>query len=178
MEETGPFTAFVWSLRLLIVPVAIAIGWLALVRRKFGGFDARDWVVAIGGGVAAFMMLLVASHLQTRYLEAVGSEGQGLLIRKWLEEGDDSTTYKIAVHYGRHDDDFEVDEEFWDKAEANTSIPVYYDPEYPADFVPHACAAFAPQTPLVIGLLASGGLVIALTLGYTLARTIERFKSA
>jgi hypothetical protein len=177
MEDSGPFTAFVWALRLLIVPVAIALGWLALMRKKFGGYDLKDWVVAGGGGVAALMVLLVASHLQARYLEAVGSNGQGTLVRKWLEEGDDSTTYKIAVNYARHEDDFEVDETFWDTAQPNGAVPVYYDPEYPADFVPHACTTTAPQTPLVIGLLGSGGLVIALTFAWTFARTVERFKS-
>jgi hypothetical protein len=176
MEDSGPFTLLVWSLRLLIVPVAVTLAWLWLMRRKFGGYDIKDWVVAGGGGAAAIVVLIVASHLHARYLEAVGSNAQGTIVRKWLDEGDDSTTYKIAVHYGRYEDDFDVGEEFWDQAQPNAAIPVFYDPEYPGDFVPHACAAIAPPTPLVIGLLASGGLVIVLTVTWTLARTIERFK--
>ena len=176
MDDSGPFTLLVWGLRLLIVPVAIALGWLALMRRKFGGYDIKDWVVAAGGGGAAIMVLVVASHLQARYLEAVGSNAQGTIVRKWLEEGDDSTTYKIAVHYGRYEDDFTVGEEFWDQAQPNTATPVFYDPEYPGDFVPHACAAIAPPTPLVAGLLGTGGTVMLLTFAWTLARTIERFK--
>jgi len=176
MDDSGPFTLLVWALRLLIVPVAIALGWLALMRRKFGGYDLKDWVVAGGGGTAAIMVLVVASHLHSRYLEAVGSNGQGTIVRKWLEEGDDSTTYKVAVHYGRYEDDFTVGEEFWDQAQPNATTPVFYDPEYPGDFVPQACCAIAPPAALVTGLIGTGGAVMLLTFAWTLARTVERFK--
>jgi hypothetical protein len=133
-------------------------------------------VVAGGGGAAAIMVLIVASHLQARYLEAVGSNGQGTIVRKWLEEGDDSTTYKIAIHYGRFEEDFTVGEDFWDKAQPNTMTPVFYDPEYPGDFVPHACCAIAPPGELVAGLIGTGGAVMFLTFAWTLMRTVERFK--
>jgi hypothetical protein len=178
MDDSGPFTLLVWALRLLIVPVAIALGWLALMRRKFGGYDLKDWVVAGGGSIAAIMVLVVASHLQSRYLEAVGSSAQGTIVRKWLEEGDDSTTYKIAVHYGRYEDDFTVGEEFWDQAQPNTTIPVYYDPDYPGDFVPHACCTIAPPAGLVAGLIGTGAAVMFLTFAWTLMRTVERFRKA
>jgi hypothetical protein len=177
LESAGPFTLFVWGLKSLVLWVAIAFAWLALMRRKHGGYDLKDWVVAIGAGGATVIAFIVSTHLQARWLEHQGSEAQGTLVRKWMVEGDDSTTFKIAVVYSGVQDEFEVGEAFYDTAQPNTPIPVYYDTSYPADFVPKQCAIEAPEAEIVIGLLASGGLVILLSMGWVLIRTVERFRS-
>jgi len=176
--SVAPFTLFVWFLKTLLVWVLLAYGVLALARKKAGGLDLRDWLVlGIAFGVA-LVALFVSSNLQARYLEQVGSTAMGTLSRKWTSEGDDSITYKIDVDYRGHGDDFEVSEDFWNRAQQPSEIAVVYDPEYPADFVPKVTIDESPSLRLCLGMVGTASLSLLLTAAWVLMRVMERFRTA
>jgi hypothetical protein len=176
--NAGPFTLLVWFLKTLLVWVLLAYGVLTLARKKAGGLDVRDWLVlGIAFGVA-LVALFVSSNLQARYLEQVGSRATGTLARKWTSEGDDSITYKIDVQYRGHNDDFEVSEDFWNRAQPMSEIPVIYDPEYPADFVPKVAIDESPSLGLCLGMIGTASLSLLLTAAWVVMRVMERFRAA
>jgi len=178
MDNVGPFTLFVWFLKALIVWVLLAYGLLALARRKAGGLDVRDWLVlGIAFGVALVAMF-VSSNLQARYLEQVGSAATGTLARKWTSESDDDVTYKIDVEYRGRSDDFEVSEDFWNRAQPFSAIPVVYDPQYPADFVPKVAIDESPSLGLCLGMIGTAALSLLLTAAWVLMRLLQRFRAA
>jgi hypothetical protein len=177
MADVGPFTLFSWFLKTLPVWVVLAWGFLSLVRKKAGGLDLRDWVVlAVAFGVS-LVALFISTNLRARYLEQVGSAATGVLARKWISEGDDSVTYKIDVQYGGRQDDFEVSEAFWETAQPNAELPVVYDREFPADFVPKIVIDESPQLGLCLGMLGVTGFVLLLSGAWLLMRLVQRFRS-
>ena len=107
---------------------------------------------------------------------SVGSAGTGVLARKWIVEGDDSTTFKVAVQFRGWEDDYSVGEGFWDSMTPPKNVPVMYDPEYPSDFVPKFRVEAAWDPLLVGGLLAAAAVLELAVFGWVGVRAVERFR--
>jgi hypothetical protein len=176
MDDVGPFTLFVWFLKTLPGFVVVVWAMLWLIRRKAGGLDLRDWIVLVVAFGVSLVALFVANNLQARYLEQVGAKAEGVLTRKWHVEGDESTTYKVAVQHQNHEGEFEVSEAYWETAQPMTKVPVVYDPEFAADFVPMVAIEESPSLNLCLGMVGLAGFVLLLTLFWTMIRLVERFR--
>jgi hypothetical protein len=174
--ELSPFSMLALFIRSQLVFMLPALLVLWLARRKFGGWDIKDWVVAGAVGAAIFVDFAATSDLEAHYLEQVGSKATGTVVRKWLSEGEDSTTFKVAVHFKGYEDDYDVSEGFWDSLTPPVATPVFYDPEYPSDFVPEFRRATAWPQGVVGGLLVAGALLELTIFAWVLMRLWERFR--
>lgn len=178
MDGSGPISWFVVFAMVQVAPVALALGVLGLLRWRRGGWDLKDWVVAVGAVVAAVALIMGAQDLRAHYIDYVGTDATGTIVRKWISEGDDSTSYHVAVSCNGYQDDFDVSEGFYDSVNPPQSTPVRRDPDYPAEFVPKFRVAKAWG---LIGVAPMVGAAALLELGvfvWVAARGIDRFRKA
>ena len=178
MDEVGPFTLFVIFLKCLLLPVVLAWGTMWLCRRKYGGLGGADWFVLFAAGGVACLALFISDSVQARYLDQVGSAGEGTVTRKWLVEGDDSVTFKVAVRFKNYEGEFEVSEGYYDLVAPPTKTKVIYDPEYASDFVPEVAVRESPELWVLIGMLISTAIVLSATVGWVLLRAKQHFTTS
>ena len=156
--------------------LTLAMGVLWLARRKAGAWDIKDWLVFFGASISVVADFVAVADLEAHYIDTVGSAGTGVLARKWIVEGDDSTTFKVAVQFRGWEDDYSVGEGFWDSMTPPKNVPVMYDPEYPSDFVPKFRVEAAWDPLLVGGLLAAAAVLELAVFGWVGVRVVERFR--
>ncbi|MBK7584079.1 MAG: hypothetical protein IPI67_28260 [Myxococcales bacterium] len=176
MDDTGPISFFILFAMGQVVPLALALGVLALVRWGHGGWDGKDWVMGVAAVIAATALIISAQDLRVHYLDAVGVGGTGVLSRKWMVEGDDSTSFKVAVQFKGYQDDFSVSEGFYDATTPPQNVPIKYDPDYAAEFVPTFRVASAWPLSVVGGLFAVAGLLELSVYVWVLGRGVDRFR--
>lgn len=176
MDGAGPISWFVVLAMGQVAPLALALGVLALLKLGRGGWDVKDWAVAVGAGIAAAALIISAHDLRAHYLDYVGADATGLLARKWLVEGDDSTTFKVAVQFKGFEDDFDVGEAFYDSVTPPANVPVRIDPDYPAEFVPKFRVARAWPLAVVAGLFGVASLLELFVFAWVLGRGVDRFR--
>lgn len=177
MEDTSPFNLFVWFVRLQFLLFAPALGVLWLVRRKFGGWDLGDWVVAVAVGIAIAVDWIAVADLEAHYLHQVGDKATGTVSRKWMVEGDDSTTFKAAVQFRGWEDEYSIPEGLFDELTPPMATPVYFDPDYPSDFVPAFRVTIAWDPMLVVGLLVLAAVLELTILGWIGMRVVQRLRA-
>ncbi|MEZ4227017.1 MAG: hypothetical protein R3B13_39125 [Polyangiaceae bacterium] len=174
----SPFSLLAIFIRAQMVLLLPALLVLWLVRRKFGGWDLKDWVVAIAVGATIGVDFAATADLEAHYVEYVGKKDSGTIVRKWMVEGEDSTTFKVAVQFRGYEDDYSVNEGYWDSLTPPVATPVFYDPDYPTDFVPEFRRAMAWPAPVVGGLLAAAVVLELAVFGWVGMRMIERMRRA
>jgi hypothetical protein len=177
MDGAGPISWFVIFAMGQVAPLALALGVLALLKLGRGGWDIKDWGAAVGAGIAAAALIVSAQDLRVHYLDYVGTDGTGVLARKWLVEGDDSTSFKVAVQFKGFEDDFDVGEPFYDATTPPANVPVRLDPDYAAEFVPKFRVARAWLSLVVVGLFGVAALLELFVFVWVVARGIDRFRA-
>jgi hypothetical protein len=176
VEGAGPISWFVIGAIGQVAPLSLALLVLALLRLGRGGWDWRDWAVGVAAGIAAAALIVSAYDLRAHYLDAVGSDGVGIVTRKWIVEGDDSTTFKVAVNVKGFEDDYDVSEALHDSFSPPENVSVRLDPDYAAEFVPKFRIASA-WPPLVVGGLFGVGALLELSVFlWVLARGVDRVR--
>jgi len=177
MDGAGPISWFVVAAMAQGAPLALALGVLALVKLGRGGWDIKDWGIALGAGLAAAVLIVSAQDLRAHYLDYVGIDGTGVLARKWLVEGDDSTSFKVAVQFNGFEDDFDVGEGYYDSAIPPQNVPLKHDPDYPAEFIPKFRVARAWPPLVVVGLFGIASLLELMVCVWVVARGVDRFRA-
>ena len=177
MDGAGPISWFVVFAMGQVAPLALALGALLLLKIGRGGWDIKDWAVAVGAGIAGAALIISAYDLRAHYLDTIGVDGTALLTRKWMVEGDDSTSYKVAVQHKGFEDDFDVSEGFFDSVTPPANVPVRLDPDYAAEFVPKFRVASAWPPVVVAALFGVAALLELLVFAWVLARAVDRFRS-
>jgi hypothetical protein len=172
--DTGPVAILCLFLKTLFFFVAAAWGLLWLLRKKYGGVGGGDVVVLIAAGFAALAALLTSDHLLARYIEQVGKPSQGVLISKTYRDGENSTTFYANVQFGYYEGEFEVSEGYYDFLQPRAAVPVLYDPDYRADFVPKVVIQESPQAWAVLGIELSVALIMLGTLCWIMLRAKQR----
>lgn len=177
MDGAGPISWFVGFAMGQVAPMALALGVLFLIKLGRGGWDVKDWAVLVGAGIAGAALIISAYDLRAHYLDMVGVDATGVLSRKWIVEGDDSTTLKVAVQYKGYEDDYDVKEPFWDSVAPPQNVPLKADPEYPAEFVPKFRIASAWPPVVVAALFGVASLLELFVFGWVLACGVDRFRA-
>lgn len=177
MDGAGPISWFVLLAMGQVAPLALALGVLALFRLGRGGWDIKDWAAATGAAIAGAALIISAQDLRVHYLDYIGADGTGVLARKWMVEGDDSTTFKVAVQHKGFEDDFDVGEALYDSFAPPQNVPIRLDPDYAAEFVPKFRVARAWPAPVVAGLFAIASVLEVFVCVWVLARGVDRFRS-
>lgn len=176
MDGAGPISWFVVFAMGQIAPMALALGALLLLKLGRGGWDVKDWAVVVAAGISAAALIISAHDLRAHYLDTVGVDATGVLSRKWIVEGDDSTTLKVAVQYKGFEDDFDVKEPFWDSVSPPQNVPLKADPDYPAEFVPKFRVASAWPPVVVTALFGVAALLELCVYLWVFARGVDRFR--
>jgi len=176
VDGAGPISWFVLLAMGQVAPLALALGVLALLKLGRGGWDLKDWAVAVGAGIAAAALIISAQDLRVHYLDTVGTDATGVLARKWLVEGDDSTSFKVAVQFKGFEDDFDVNEAFYDAATPPQNVPLRIDPDYAAEFAPKFRVERAWPPLVVAGLFGVAALLELFVLLWVVARGVDRFR--
>ncbi len=174
--ELSPFTMLTLFIRGQMVFMLPALVVLVIVRRKFGGWDIKDWVVAGAVAITIVVDFMATADLEAHYLEQIGTKTTGTITRKWYVDGENSTTFKVNVQFKGYEDDYEVNEGYWDTLKPPVATPVFYDPEYPTDFVPEFRRAAAHPAEVVGGLLVVAVILELAIFGWVLLRIVERFR--
>lgn len=177
MDGAGPISWFVILAMGQVAPLALALGALALLKLGRGGWDLKDWAAAVGAGIAAAALIISAQDLRVHYLDYIGTDATGVLARKWLVEGDDSTSFKVAVQFKGFEDDFDVSEAVYDASVPPQNTPLRIDPDYPAEFVPKFRIARAWPPLVVAGLFGVASLLELFVLLWVVARGVDRFRA-
>lgn len=176
MDGVSPIAIFVIFSIGQAVPLALALGVLALLKWGRGGWDLKDWAVGAGAAVAFAAFLFGARDLRAHYIDYVGKDGTGVLTKKWISEGEDSTTFHVKVQFAGYEDDYEINEGYWDSLTPPTNVPVRFDPDYKDEFVPTFRIASAWPVWIATPVLGLAALLEVGVLGWVLARGIDRFR--
>lgn len=176
MDAISPLSWFVLFVKAQCVLLVPALGVLWLTRRKSGVWAPADYLVGMAVVVAIVVEFIAIADFKAHYLDYTGVTGSGMLTRKWIAEGDESTSYYLEVKFRGSADDYSVSEGFWDSQTPPVSVPVMYDPGYPSDFVAKFRIQAAWHPVIVGGLLGSAALLELAVFGWVGFRLLERIR--